>query len=89
MLMERFYCLWREDGLAPAEALRRAQRWLRDSSNHEKAEYFQRDVPAPAGYKMPELVAAELSVERMLQRDGDARQFEHPFYWAAFTMTGA
>jgi CHAT domain-containing protein len=89
MLMERFYRLWREDGLAPAEALRRAQIWLRDSSNHEKAEYFKRDVPALAGYRMPELVAADLYVERMLQRDGDARQFEHPFYWAAFTMTGA
>ncbi|HNS04209.1 MAG TPA: CHAT domain-containing protein, partial [Anaerolineae bacterium] len=89
MLMERFYRLWREDGLAPAEALRRAQIWLRDSSNREMAAYFQADVPAPAGNRMPEGVAAELYVERMMQLDGDARSFAHPFYWAAFTMTGA
>ena len=46
MLMERFYRLWREDGLAPALALRQAQLWLRDSTNREKAEYFRQDVPA-------------------------------------------
>ncbi len=89
MLMERFYRLWREDGLPPAEALRQAQIWLRDSTNREKAEYFRRDVPALAGVRMPEMVAAELYVERMLQPDGDARQFAHPFHWAAFSMTGA
>ncbi len=89
MLMERFYRLWREDGLAPAEALRRAQIWLRDSSNSEMVAYFEQDVPALAGYRMPEGVAAELYVERMLQLDGNARSFAHPFYWAAFTMTGA
>ena len=89
MLMERFYRLWRAEGLAPAAALRQAQIWLRDSSNREKAAYFKADVPALAGYRMPELVAAELYLERMLQADRDARPFEHPFHWAAFTMTGA
>jgi tetratricopeptide (TPR) repeat protein len=38
MLMEHFYRAWRENGLEPAEALRRAQRWLRDTTNSEKAE---------------------------------------------------
>ena len=88
MLMERFYRLWREDRLTPVEALRRAQIWLRDSSNREMAAYFQADVPALAGVRMPAEVAAELYVQRMLQADGDARPFAHPFHWAAFTMTG-
>jgi CHAT domain-containing protein len=30
--MTRFYELWRGDGLEPADALRQAQRWLRDTS---------------------------------------------------------
>src|SRR5262249_4692157 len=42
MLMERFYRLWRDEGLAPVFALREAQRWLRDTTNREKAEYFGR-----------------------------------------------
>lgn len=44
MLMERFYRLWRVEKLEPADALRQAQRWLRDTTNGEKAEY---DKPLP------------------------------------------
>ncbi len=88
MLMERFYRLWRKEGLAPAEALRAAQIWLRDTTNREMAEYFKQDVPALAGYRMPEAVAADLYVDRMLQADPNARQFAHPFWWAAFCLTG-
>jgi len=46
-LMERFYRLWREEGLPSAEALRRAQIELRENG------------------------------------------FPHPYYWGAFTYTGA
>ncbi len=41
ILLTRFYDFWRKDGLEPAEALRKAQIWLRDSSKREKREYFQ------------------------------------------------
>ena len=88
MLMERFYRLWREDGLEPALALRQAQIWLRDSTNREKAEYFRRDVPALAGLRMPAAAAAELYVDYALRTDLDARAFAHPFWWAAFSLTG-
>ena len=88
MLMERFYRLWREEGLAPVAALREAQRWLRDTTNREKAEYFKRDALALAGFRVPEMVAVELFTYLMV-RDPDARQFEHPFWWAAFCYTGA
>jgi CHAT domain-containing protein len=36
LLMQKFYNLWRKDKLEPSEALRRAQIWLRDSTNAEK-----------------------------------------------------
>lgn len=87
MLMERFYRLWREDGLNPALALREAQRWLRDTTNWEKAEYFKRDVPVLSATRMPETVAIDLYVDRM-QTEPDARPFTHPFWWAAFYLTG-
>jgi CHAT domain-containing protein len=86
--MERFYRLWREDGLEPALALREAQIWLRDSTNREKAEYFRRDVPALAGLRMPAAAAAALYVDYALRTDPDARVFAHPFWWAAFSLTG-
>ncbi|MGH3407115.1 MAG: CHAT domain-containing protein [Streptosporangiaceae bacterium] len=51
MLMTRFYQYWKHDQLTPAAALRSAQRWLRDSTNGEKADYFKAamtDAPGPA-----------------------------------------
>ena len=87
MLMERFYRLWRTDGLAPALALREAQRWLRDTTNREKADYFRRDVPALSAGRMPEMVAASFFNEATERRPG-GRDFAHPFWWAAFYLTG-
>jgi CHAT domain-containing protein len=86
MLMERFYRLWRVEGLAPAAALREAQRWLRDTTNAEKAAYFGRDLPALSGAKLPD-DAAELYARAML-KNPKARSFEHPVSWAAFALTG-
>jgi CHAT domain-containing protein len=85
--MERFYRLWRQDGLAPAEALRAAQIWLRDTTNRGKADYFKRDVPALAGYRMPDRVAADFFSQVTARRPAD-RDFAHPFWWAAFYLTG-
>lgn len=87
MLMACFYDLWKGAGLEPAEALRQAQVWLRDTTNAEKAAYFQRDVPRPAGTRMPAAVAAEL-YGQTATRNPEGRDFAHPFYWAAFYLTG-
>ncbi|MBM4430644.1 MAG: CHAT domain-containing protein [Chloroflexi bacterium] len=88
MLMERFYRLWRADGLVPALALREAQRWVRDTTNREKADYFQRDVPVLAQIRMPALTAASFFTDMMIQKQLDARGLAHPFWWAAFCLTG-
>lgn len=86
MLIERFYRLWRREGLPPAEALRSAQRWLRDATNRDLVDYFKRDLPS--GARMPEMVAAEFLEDRFFEPDPNARPFAHPYWWAAFTMTG-
>jgi CHAT domain-containing protein len=49
-LVEKFYALWKGEGLPPAVALNAAQRWLRD--------------------------------------EADGGRWSHPFFWAAFTLTG-
>ena len=92
MLMERFYRLWREDGVAPALALREAQRWLRDTTNREKAAYFGQDDPELlelAGLRMPQMIAADFFSRTFSDAQGlEARTFAHPFWWAAFYLTG-
>ncbi|MEM8639746.1 MAG: CHAT domain-containing tetratricopeptide repeat protein [Cyanobacteria bacterium P01_G01_bin.54] len=81
MLMTlRFYGFWRKDGLEPAEALRQAQLWLRDTTSLEKAIFFN-DTHPELKNSYPDLVE-QLSIHL------DPDYFAHPFHWAAFTYTG-
>ena len=90
MLMIRFYRLWQEDGLEPVYALRAAQRWLRDTTNQERADYFDRFRPrVSSALRMPGEAAAGLYTKAMIHKEGlDARSFSHPFWWSAFYLTG-
>ncbi|MCP4626979.1 MAG: CHAT domain-containing protein [bacterium] len=85
MLMGRFYELWRKDGVNPHEALRQAQIWVRDSSADEKLEYCK------------ELGGSDQKNTREARRgffwapersEPEARDFTHPYYWAAFQYVG-
>ncbi len=87
MLMVRFYDLWRGDDLPPAEALRRAQIWLRDTTNAQKADYFGTELPELNSTRMPEPLADALFKQAALRKP-DERAFAHPFHWAAFAFTG-
>ena len=91
MLMEYFYAGWRKKGgnkLSPAQALRAAQIWLRDTTNKEKADYFKRySHELSTKLRMPEADAIKLYGDFM-SRYPDARDFTHPFWWAAFYLTG-
>jgi len=92
MLMVRFYQYWREEGLEPGYALRAAQRWVRDTTNQEKADYFYQFVQSPTG-QIPVSVAAEFNnyilFSADMRNDGpNSRSLAHPFWWAAFYLTG-
>ena len=87
MLMARFYQLWKQDGLEPPAALRQAQLWLRDTTNAQKAEYFQTFLPTSDTARLPVHIADTLYKHTLLARPDD-NDFAHPFYWAAFTYTG-
>ncbi|MFE6366045.1 CHAT domain-containing protein [Streptomyces sp. NPDC057806] len=75
MLMRRMTQLRVQDGMSPAEALRKAQQWLRDSTNEEKC--------ATLGLPFPPLSG---DAARLLW--GRARVHTHAYYWAGFTHTG-
>ena len=86
MLMAQFYEYWRVDGLSPQEALRQAQIWLRDSTTDDKKERFKDFVDSQAARMGTE--TAKTFYNKIGWDDDEARVFESPVYWAAFTYTG-
>ena len=87
MLLTRFYDLWRIEGLEIDQALRQAQQWVRDTTNGEKVAYFKAAIPELAGVKLPGSVANFLYKSLRLSNP-KARDFAHPFHWAAFQYVG-
>jgi len=87
VLVAEFYRLLIRQRLAPAEALGRAQRYVRDSTPRELglAEWFDRAYSQSGG---ADAAAFELAAAYRADPDADP-PFNHPFYWAGFTYTGA
>ena len=61
VLIDRFYGLHVGDGLPPAEALRRAQLWMRDATatDMQPAEWFERQLKMDPAHRDATLVGAE------------------------------
>jgi CHAT domain-containing protein len=88
LLMEHFYQAHLQDHLPPAAALRQAQRWLRDLTADHLRQRFAAEREALLTTRMPgEVVSTQY--RRFAALDPDAQPFAHPFYWAAFTFSGA
>jgi CHAT domain-containing protein/tetratricopeptide (TPR) repeat protein len=86
ILMGRFYLEHRDYGLDPASALHRAQDWLRTATAQQMglAERYESLYRASGGRDHDAFVAW-----RHHRAEPQAKPFAHPFYWAAFTLTGA
>jgi CHAT domain-containing protein/tetratricopeptide (TPR) repeat protein len=92
ILMERFYRLWREDGMEPAEALRQAQMWLRDTTNEQKREYF---VAAWFNNAVDTGLNQDVDIEFQMRsllaswaKTQDDHEYAHPIHWAGFAYVG-
>ncbi|MFJ4758206.1 CHAT domain-containing protein [Streptomyces sp. NPDC088763] len=84
LLMMRFYSEWKAGGFDPAAALCAAQRWLRDTTNAEKADHFR-----PGG---PSGLAPETTRplwRRLIRLEPEHRGFAHPVHWAGFVFVGS
>lgn len=87
LLMVDFYEHWRRNGRPPAEALRRAQRWLRDSSNGAKRDRFSAMLDQDDAW-LPR-ATIEACFEAAVLLDPEDRSFADPTGWAAFCYIGA
>lgn len=87
MLMTEFYRGWRWTGLAPADALRKAQQWLRDTTNGEKIEQYRQALAESAGW-LPARAADDLMLALEFQ-DPAAREHDSLAAWAGFAYVGA
>ncbi|MEZ2240096.1 CHAT domain-containing protein, partial [Microcoleus sp.] len=94
LLMIYFYQRWREAGDSLPLALANAQKWLRESTREDLAAWYQGEIDKISANN------TELSeVEFMLIDSFETDQltlatmeldqpYQHPYYWAAFTITG-
>jgi len=90
LLMIYFYQLWKQ-GIQPPEALQQAKDWLRELTNGKLGEWY-------AGELLPLLREAEFDNIFFFEREAsrlqkklakiDEKPYEHPYHWAAFTITG-
>jgi CHAT domain-containing protein len=86
MLMAEFYRCWRQEHRTPPNALGSAQRWLRDTTNEEKASIITATLDDEAAL-LPRPVALEfLSRLNLSQPDSHSHAGIHN--WAGFTYVG-
>jgi tetratricopeptide (TPR) repeat protein len=83
MLIARFYENWRERGLDLPQALREAQRWLRDLF-HDESKLSELEA------QLPESIANRFAAEQAdaFFKVAALRDLSHPNYWAAFVFYG-
>jgi CHAT domain-containing protein len=95
LLAIRFYEEWLDNGNDPAVALHKAQEWICKTSNREKYDDLSRIwTQTSSQEKLPAKVrertlSAVSRLQAALLSDPDAHAFAHPYYWAAFYITGA
>ncbi|MFC6084606.1 CHAT domain-containing protein [Sphaerisporangium aureirubrum] len=86
MVVTEFYRRWRGHGLSPGAALRDAQRWVRDTTNAEKAAVWERDLEAGDG--LPPHDVADALLDVVTVREPGDRDESRLSAWAGFCHVG-
>jgi CHAT domain-containing protein len=88
LLMERLYRFHLHKRMSPAAALRQAQGWLRRVSKESACRRLTAELKrCSTGRKdspQEEIIRRTLDDFKLAKK----RPFDHPYYWAAFTMNG-
>ncbi|OEJ41802.1 hypothetical protein AR457_06610 [Streptomyces agglomeratus] len=83
LLMTRFHQALAAGGSTPAAALRAAQRWVRDTTNQEKA-----DTLKDCDHSLLPAEAARTMWRALIRKPPRERSFAHVSDWAAFSHLG-
>ncbi|NJL69154.1 MAG: CHAT domain-containing protein [Microcoleus sp. SM1_3_4] len=89
-----FYRRWLEGGDTIPAALANSQKWLRNATREDLAAWYQREIDkiSENSSKLSEveiILIDSLATDRLALATMEFdRPYEHPYYWAAFTVTG-
>jgi CHAT domain-containing protein len=89
LLMERFYHNHLNRGMEISSALRLAQLWVRGLSVGEVAKYAEQWYHQSQQKEKPELFRLMRYYRQQEKQNAGLHPFEHPYFWAAFTVNGS
>jgi len=91
LMMERFYSNLIVEKMDIPLALQDAQLWVRELTSKQVADYVEKCYRSGRWEgKSKEIIKQyrELYLD-MAEKSPDEKPFQHPYYWAAFTVNGA
>ncbi|PSB48724.1 hypothetical protein C7B67_17605 [filamentous cyanobacterium Phorm 6] len=94
LLMIDFYRRWREEGDSLPVALANSQKWLQSATGEDLAAWYQREIDkiSENSSKLSEdevTLIDSLDTGRLALATIELdRPYQHPYYWAVFTVTG-
>ncbi|MCP4344138.1 MAG: CHAT domain-containing protein [Desulfobacterales bacterium] len=83
LLMNRLYENMLQKNMGKAAALNEAQKYIRDITLSELAEYLKDQT-----FENPHSLEIVNSYKRKAKLIPDKKPFAHPYYWGAFTCNG-
>lgn len=91
MLMERFYSNHIDGRMDIPQALQDAQLWVRDLTSRQVADYVEKCYRSGKwkGKGKEFIEQYREHYLEMVEKSPDKKPFQHPYYWAAFTVNGA
>ena len=94
LLMIYFYQRWREAGDSLPVALANAKKWLREANREDLAAWYQGEIDKISAnstelYEVEDILIDSLETDRLALATMELDPpYQHPYYWAAFTITG-
>ena len=93
LLMIYFYQRWLEAGDSLPVALANAQKWLREATREDLAAWYQGEIDKITGNSSEQsedeaMLIESLKTDQLELDKKEYQPYKHPYYWAAFTITG-